>query len=259
MPEYQISCSHCLNNLSFPDSMLNTTVKCPACGNHLELTTPPAILQKNEEPSLPPCEEPPKLRSRNAETESAPQIEKDGNALPERMKANKLIAGRICSICNAEIELGQDVCNCQECFTSMHAACHAKRNGCGNPSCPSYKSKLSIPKKDFAGNSDAASDDQIPCRFCGEMINKNAKLCKHCGEFQNEADRKAFNKNNVDDDSTLSWSEIVFGIICSGIGCIVGIVYLCQGKKKGWKLIGISLLASLFWSVIKGILASLQQ
>jgi len=40
-------------------------------------------------------------------------------------------------------------------------------------------------------------------------------------------------------------------VICSGIACIVGIVWICQGKKKGWKLLMISLVVQAVLAMIR--------
>lgn len=55
----------------------------------------------------------------------------------------------------------------------------------------------------------------------------------------------------TDDDANLSAIEWVLCILCSGIGCIVGIVYMIQGKPKGLKMIGISILFAILWSGIR--------
>lgn len=52
------------------------------------------------------------------------------------------------------------------------------------------------------------------------------------------------------ESSDLSAGEWLVAILCSGIGCIVGIVYLCQGNPKGGKMFGISLLFVIIWNVI---------
>jgi hypothetical protein len=54
-----------------------------------------------------------------------------------------------------------------------------------------------------------------------------------------------------DDDSDLTTGEWVACIFCSGIACIVGIVWLIQGKPKAGKMIGISLLFAILWNVIR--------
>jgi len=53
------------------------------------------------------------------------------------------------------------------------------------------------------------------------------------------------------DDADLSAVEWVLCILCSGIGCIVGIVYMIQGKPKGLKMIGISLAVAIIGGLIR--------
>ncbi|MCA9059662.1 MAG: hypothetical protein KDA85_14240, partial [Planctomycetaceae bacterium] len=43
------------------------------------------------------------------------------------------------------------------------------------------------------------------------------------------------------DPSNLSTADWIIAILCSGIGCIVGIIRLIQGKKNGGKMLGVSL------------------
>jgi hypothetical protein len=50
--------------------------------------------------------------------------------------------------------------------------------------------------------------------------------------------------------SDLTALEWILCILCSGIGCIVGIVYLCQGNPKGGKMIGFSILFAIIGNVI---------
>jgi hypothetical protein len=49
------------------------------------------------------------------------------------------------------------------------------------------------------------------------------------------------------DLSTLDW---ILAILCSGIGCIVAIVYLIQGKPKATKMLIISIVMIVVWNVI---------
>ena len=58
----------------------------------------------------------------------------------------------------------------------------------------------------------------------------------------------------------LTPGDWVFCILCGGIACIFGIVYAIQGKPKGLKMVGVSLLAQLFWGAVRVILeAALSQ
>ncbi len=50
-------------------------------------------------------------------------------------------------------------------------------------------------------------------------------------------------------DDELTGGDWLLCILCSGIGCIVGIVYLIQGQPKGGKMLGISLLFIVLWNL----------
>jgi hypothetical protein len=52
--------------------------------------------------------------------------------------------------------------------------------------------------------------------------------------------------------TTVDWLLCIF---CSGIGCIIGIVRLIQGKPSGGKMIGISLLFAFLWNILRVILS----
>jgi uncharacterized membrane protein len=43
----------------------------------------------------------------------------------------------------------------------------------------------------------------------------------------------------------------VLCLLCSGIGCIVSIIYLIQGKPKGLKMLGISIAMAVFWNIVQ--------
>jgi hypothetical protein len=102
-----------------------------------------------------------------------------------------------------------------------------------------------------------------PCPMCGEMIPVSAVQCRFCHEIFDPAMKKAAMKKAKKDkfyggeDEDLSGGEWVVAIICSGIGCIMGIIWMIQGKPKGKKMFGISIAASIFWSVVRGIIEGL--
>lgn len=51
-------------------------------------------------------------------------------------------------------------------------------------------------------------------------------------------------------DAEMTGFDWVLAVLCSGIGCIVGIVYLCTGKPKGGKMLGMSILFIVIWNII---------
>jgi hypothetical protein len=95
------------------------------------------------------------------------------------------------------------------------------------------------------------------CRFCGEPIRAKAKKCRHCGEYQDPSVASKLRKNNdSDEDDQLGVWEWLLGIVCGGIACIVGIVWICQGKKKGWKLLLVAIISNVIWRVIAALARS---
>jgi predicted RNA-binding Zn-ribbon protein involved in translation (DUF1610 family) len=95
------------------------------------------------------------------------------------------------------------------------------------------------------------SDDRKPCPACGEMIKRSALKCRFCGEVFDESLAREERRRRGGADSDLTAGDWVLAVLCSGIGCIVGIVYLAQGKPKGGKMLGISIGFIIFWNIIR--------
>jgi DNA-directed RNA polymerase subunit M/transcription elongation factor TFIIS len=230
MAENTIECPKCGVTLAYQDEHVGTTITCPSCGARLELFWP-----EDEAPAEPP----------------AP-------TLPERMKANRLVEGRTCPTCGQGVFFGQDVHNCQTCGQTYHDACWGSR-GCATCDAP-IAGPAQPPAADaptpLAPALPVAEPDQKECRFCGEMILVAARKCRHCGEYQNESDRRQAAGPKEVEEENLTAGEWLLAILCSGIGCIVGIVWLCQGKKKGWKMIAVSIVANIILKFIITMLRS---
>lgn len=245
MAEQMIECPKCGAQLAYEDDQVGMTLECPSCEARFQLFWP-----EDEEAAA----EPP------AAAESAPK-------LPERMKANKLVDGRICPTCGQAVFFGQDVHNCQKCGQTVHESCW-EDGGC--PSCRAGSS-LADPdgppialKRNPLGSSlpppippalgGSEGGETKDCRFCGEPILVKARKCRHCGEYQDDKDRKSkADTGSSDEDDKLTAGEWVLGIICSGIACIVAIVWICQGKKKGWKLLLVAIVAQIIIGIIQAL------
>jgi len=52
-------------------------------------------------------------------------------------------------------------------------------------------------------------------------------------------------------DSELEAGDWVLAVFCSTIGCIMGIIWLIQGKPKGGKMVGISLAFAFLWNILR--------
>jgi predicted RNA-binding Zn-ribbon protein involved in translation (DUF1610 family) len=112
---------------------------------------------------------------------------------------------------------------------------------------------------------ESSSESRRPCPMCGEMILTTAAKCRFCGEVfdttlkKAKGKKKKSKKQHGPDDEELSGSEIVIALLCSGIGCIAGVVWMIQGKPKGMKMVGISIAADIVKSVIMAVFKASQQ
>lgn len=60
-------------------------------------------------------------------------------------------------------------------------------------------------------------------------------------------------------DSELEALDWVLAVFCSGIACILGIVWMIQGKPKGAKMVGVSFLFAFVWNLVRIGIAALSQ
>lgn len=102
----------------------------------------------------------------------------------------------------------------------------------------------------------ATSEPRKPCPMCGEMIAQDAVKCRFCGEIFDPVLRAEAEKQKrvTSGDENLSAFEWVIAILCSGIGCIVGIVYMVQGKPKGTKMFLVSFCMQILWGLLQAAL-----
>lgn len=113
----------------------------------------------------------------------------------------------------------------------------------------------------------AVPEARRPCPMCGEMIVASAVKCRFCGEVFDQKLKKAEakikgkkkKKQYAAEDADLTMSDWIICILCSGIGCIGGIVWMIQGKPKGSKALVVSICASVFWTIIRLILVAARE
>jgi predicted RNA-binding Zn-ribbon protein involved in translation (DUF1610 family) len=130
--------------------------------------------------------------------------------------------------------------------------------------CPICKQVIEVPKPDFDPDATAAAyqpaatppaatgeqEERMPCPMCGEMIVRNAAKCRFCGEIFDPTLRRT-QKTASAADSEMSVVEWFVAILCSGIGCIFGIVYMIQGKPKGLKMFLVSICMAVVWTFVR--------
>lgn len=111
---------------------------------------------------------------------------------------------------------------------------------------------------------EVSQEQRNPCPACGEMIVRGAVKCRFCGEIFDETLKKQEQKKQKKetvaaeggDMTTVDW---VIAILCTGIGCIVAIVWMIQGKPKGKKMLLVCLCVQAFWVVVQFAVALLSQ
>lgn len=92
-------------------------------------------------------------------------------------------------------------------------------------------------------------EQRRPCPACGEMIPYAAAKCRFCGEIFDPTLKRAAQKS--DPGADMSTGDWVVAILCSGIGCIAGIIWMIQGKPKGGKMLLVSIISSVVWGAIR--------
>jgi len=97
-----------------------------------------------------------------------------------------------------------------------------------------------------------AAEARTPCPMCGEMIVATAAKCRFCGEVFDPTLKKAKKSRRYGpDDENLTSGDVVVAVLCSGIGCIAGIVWMIQGKPKGGKMLAISFAMNVVWGLVR--------
>jgi predicted RNA-binding Zn-ribbon protein involved in translation (DUF1610 family) len=94
---------------------------------------------------------------------------------------------------------------------------------------------------------------RFPCPKCGEQIPLGAAKCRFCQTIFDPRLAKASKKSGPEDEN-LTVAEWIVAILCSGIGCIAGIIWMIQGKPKGKKMLIISLIVQVIWVIIRVII-----
>ncbi len=106
----------------------------------------------------------------------------------------------------------------------------------------------------------ASNANMVPCRFCKEPIMRGARKCKHCGEYQNESDRKQATQVYEEGDYSFNIIEGLTIFCCPLVSLIVGSIYCANGRSgKGIRMIKYSIgwmIASFILRVILNIIAA---
>lgn len=94
-----------------------------------------------------------------------------------------------------------------------------------------------------------AEEVRRPCPMCGEMIVAGAAKCRFCGEIFDESIRKVRSGRRRADEN-LTTGDIAVALLCGWIGCFAGIVWMIQGKPKGWKMLALSFVSGVLGMIL---------
>lgn len=268
---FKTKCPSCGKILDVPDSAVGKKVKCPACAQMWQIASPNAA-KPTAAPAKPAAAAPAK-----------PAVSPMKPAAPA---ATPAVAGTKCPGCGKPIQVPDSAAGKRvKCPACSHVwqiprrvvDAEAVPGSPGGPMVPtvvspptstkqnnwfddmasdtySLASGSALPRPTQAGGGSVAEPPRRPCPRCGEMIAVGAAKCRFCNAIFDETLRKAKKKkrkSSSGDDDDLSVGDWIVCILCPGIGCIGGVIYLAMGKSKGWKVLGVSFLAAMIVGIIR--------
>ena len=105
--------------------------RCPYCKAMIDI--PAAGAATTEAVGGPQKQAAARRASTMADVDAPVSVER---SLAPRMRANRLIAGKLCTICQTKIDAGEEVRKrCTRCHSSFHVSCWDEVGGCGTYGC----------------------------------------------------------------------------------------------------------------------------
>lgn len=143
MDSVMARCGDCGHQWSVKDDRSGREIPCPVCGAPVRV-----VADNGQEPAI-------RIEKSDLRATTSEAKQKGGGWLPARstLKANRRIAGKVCSICQDSIQFGEAVQICGECDLPFHAECWAENGGCGTYGC-------SASPDDMSGPSEGSSQQQ---------------------------------------------------------------------------------------------------
>lgn len=90
----------------------------------------------------------------------------------------------------------------------------------------------------------------VSCSSCGHANTDTVPSCAECGTAL-APNILATPVAMQTQDADLTTGDWVVCVLCSGIGCILGIIRLIQGKPNASKMIGMSILFTVLWFILR--------
>ncbi|MGD1002397.1 MAG: RING finger protein [Candidatus Brocadiia bacterium] len=95
------------------------------------------------------------------------------------LAAESSTAGKMCSICQSQIIMGERILKCPSCTLPFHKDCWIENGGCAQYGCKSApQTAKSEPASGLASN---VWGEEKPCPSCRKLIRAQAVKCRFCG------------------------------------------------------------------------------
>jgi predicted RNA-binding Zn-ribbon protein involved in translation (DUF1610 family) len=161
----------------------------------------------------------------------------------KRLDAPSSWSGKLatCPVCGDQIRIAEEALDAEPVplpsdAPSESAAAEASLDG--------------LSAKDYGGT----LPKRKPCPVCGESIVATAAKCRFCGElFDSRLKTRAKSEVRNSQDENLSAVDCVACVLVSGVTCVLGVVYMIQGKRRGTQMFAISVVAMVFWFIVVSI------
>ncbi len=161
----------CSEALSAEDARPGQRVRCPKCGAVVAVPVPPpqqgpAIKISLEDVDKTPVEHPRPVAATSGPSRtpvSPSRADAADQRLPQTMRASRRFEGRICSICQAQFRLGEELRICEHCQSPFHMSCWEANGGCATYGCTGVA--VTRPKQvyaDFSLAGGSLSQDPSP-------------------------------------------------------------------------------------------------
>lgn len=147
--------------------------------------------------------------------------------MTNKIIATEAYAGKLCSICQTKIIIGEEVTNCFSCQLPFHHECWQENKGCSAYGCTGAPS---TEKKDSYNNSESWLVEK-KCPNCRKTIKGKALKCHYCKavfETADEISQSQYAKREYTEDELIQIRNKMIGIFVlsvSGLLSILGLIF----------------------------------
>jgi hypothetical protein len=147
--------------------------------------------------------------------------------LADKIIATEAFAGKLCSICQTKIIIGEEVTNCFACQLPFHLECWDENKGCSAYGCTGAPF---VEKKELYDDSKSWITEK-KCPNCSKTIKGKALKCHFCKTVFDSADeisRDQFSQREYNEDEFLQARNKIIGLFIismTGFLSILGLIF----------------------------------